>query len=233
MSTEWDFVGNPGESIVSHANPVKAHELGSQDFYESTRRESLGRTKSSSTRQTIKTRIGYPQLPHRGSLCRIDTATSSNTSVVAFHQYMIEILLENGETHELWFSRQDYDFMSHLFAILDTESRGSVGRSAMKDFVTLRCPVFWRRDEDLRKLDNDTEPRTDRSPTFDEVWLAVSQCSKHDTSPRSNLNKVELGVEGWLVMSICGTGPVFRGETAILRSSLAADDATPQLSSRQ
>jgi hypothetical protein len=112
---------------------------------------------------------------------------------------MIEILLEDGATHELWFDRPDFDFMSHLFTILDTESRGSVGRSAMKEFVTLRCPVFWRRDEDLRKLEKEGDLRSDRSPTFDEVWLAVSQCGKKDTSPRSSLNNVELGVEGWMV----------------------------------
>lgn len=197
MSTEWDFVSNPGGSIllpeVDHATE---NELGSYDAILSTQQERQGRIKKTLTRQKTS---DYPQVPHCGSLCRIDTASSSNTNVVAFHQYMIEILLENGDTHELWFSRQDYDFMSHLFAILDTESRGSVGRAAMKDFVTLRCPVFWRRDEDLRKLDNDSEPRMDRSPTFDEVWLAVSQCSKQDASPRSKLNKVELGVEGWLV----------------------------------
>lgn len=200
MSTEWDFVGNyPGGSLPLSADSVTENELGSYDVILSTQQERQGRIKNTLTRQKSEKTSGYPQVPHRGSLCRIDTASPSNTSVVAFHQYMIEILLENGETHELWFSRQDYDFMSHLFAILDTESRGSVGRAAMKDFVTLRCPVFWRRDEDLRKLDHDSDPRTDRSPTFDEVWLAVAQCSKQDTSPRSNLNKVELGVEGWLV----------------------------------
>jgi len=155
------------------------------------------RTKtSSSTKKTRKSK-GYPQIPHRGSLCRMETA-NSKTPFLGY-LYMIEILLENGTTHELWFDRQDFEILSHLFTILDTESRGSVGRTAMKEFVTLRCPVFWRRDEDLRKLDKEADIREGRSPTFEEVWLAVAQCSKKDASHRTSLDNVELGVEGWLV----------------------------------
>lgn len=199
MSTEWDFLGNPGILIpLTDVNSSRTTEIPS-DGHESTSQERQSRTTKSSSRQKATKAKGYPQVPHRGALCRIDTTSSNNTSVVAYHQYLIEILLENGATHELWFDRQDYDFMSHLFAILDTESRGSVGRAAMKDFVTLRCPVFWRRDEDLRKLDKEAELRTDRSPTFDEVWLAVAQCCKEDKSSTSSLDNVELGVEGWLV----------------------------------
>lgn len=159
-----------------------------------------GRTSrpSSSNRRTSSQKA-YTQIPHRGSLCRIEAATALS------YQYMIEIQLEdNADTHSLWFERQHFEILSHLFTILDTESRGSVGMAAMKEFVTLRCPVFWRRDEDLRKLDKETEVSSssssqDHSPTFDEVWLAVAQCGKKANVRRSKLENVELGVEGWLV----------------------------------
>jgi hypothetical protein len=156
-----------------------------------------GRTRTSTVPQKIRKSKGCPQVPHRGCLCRMETANSKTTSVGFL--YMIEILLENGMTHELWFTRQDFEILSHLFTIVDTESRGSVGRTAMMEFVTLRCPVFWRRDEDLRKLDKEGDLRERRSPTFDEVWFAVAQCGKKDVPRRTSLENVELGVEGWLV----------------------------------
>jgi len=107
------------------------------------------------------------------------------------YQYMIQIRLENNESHELWFERQDFEFFTRLFSILDTTSCGSVERHALREFVTLRCPVFWRRDDDLRKLETQ---HTTESPTFDEVWEAVIQCSHRPTGPSNYL-----GVEGWMV----------------------------------
>mmetsp|Transcript_11625 Transcript_11625/g.15340 ORF Transcript_11625/g.15340 Transcript_11625/m.15340 type:complete len:153 (-) Transcript_11625:7-465(-) len=111
------------------------------------------RSHSSSSSHTSNRGIGITsdcnniQIPHRGSLCRID----SNNAPLDY-EYAIKITLELGGVHELRFERIHYEFMSRLFAILDTESRGSVGRTAVMEFVTLRCPVFWRRDDDLRRL---------------------------------------------------------------------------------
>ena len=125
-------------------------------------------------------------IAHYGSLCRIDAASPSSS---INYQYMIEIRLENGESHELWFERQDFEFFSRLFSVLDTKSCGYVQRTALEEFVTLRCPVFWRRDEDLRKLETET-----LTTTFDEVWDAVIQCGS-----TSDSNASLLGVEGWMV----------------------------------
>ncbi|KAL3924097.1 MAG: hypothetical protein SGILL_001252 [Bacillariaceae sp.] len=124
--------------------------------------------------------------------------------------YTLEILLDfdggsgNGsDTHELVFLRKDFDFALRLFSILDTESRGQISKATVKEFVTMRCPVFWRRDEDLAidvsaSLNNTGDPGT--SLTFEEVWAAVASCS---VSARAldleELSLVELGVEGWMV----------------------------------
>jgi hypothetical protein len=148
-------------------------------------------------------------VPHRGSLFRVVGDQDMH--------YVLDIILEDETTYELHFQRQDYDFSERLFSIMDTESRGQVARNTVQEFVTLRCPVFWRRDEDLQDFNNhdglsgEEAPKGSSgcvsSPTFDEVWRAVATCSKspritpeeYSSRQRTNQNNVELGVEGWMV----------------------------------
>lgn len=134
--------------------------------------------------------------------------------------YVLEILLDDqcSVTHELVFLRKDFDFAVRLFSIMDTESRGQISKATVQEFVTLRCPVFWRRDEDL-------EPSVSvsgTSPTFEEVWMSVAACSLsarlnhaddddlvgHAPGATGSMNNcglssivphIELGVEGWMV----------------------------------
>lgn len=135
-------------------------------------------------RQSMRNRTSY--VPHQGALCRID-----ETAV-----YVIEIATKQGP-HELSYARQDFEFSQRLFAILDTESRGLVDREAVKEFVTLRCPVFWRRDDDLQRLQMSTESD---SPTFDEIWTSVvSCCSNAGQNQAASDAQLELGVAGWMV----------------------------------
>ena len=145
---------------------------------------------SSSLRNNINVTV-----PHRGSLCRVD----GEHDIL----YVIEIFVEDGTTHELRFQRRDFDFSLRLFAIMDSESRGQVAQCTVREFVTLRCPVFWRRDDDLQSFNaesgNDKASFSVASPTFDEVWDAVATCSKSHTRPLSDNHTVELGVEGWMV----------------------------------
>jgi hypothetical protein len=120
--------------------------------------------------------------PHRGSLARLDDTMESS--------YVIQIhLQDNHMSHELVFNRHDFEFAQNLFAILDTESRGLVDKVTVREFATLRCPVFARRDEDLRRLGFEN-----RSDTFDEIWTSVLQSSKSSVTDEN-----VLGVEGWLV----------------------------------
>jgi hypothetical protein len=143
-------------------------------------------------------------IPHQGSLCRID---DEDGAVASDALYVIDIGLEDGQTHDLKFTAPDFDFVQKLFAILDTESRGAVDRRAVKEFVTLRCPVFCRRDEDLRRADTDADSillhgiSQHHSPTFDEVWKSVVNSSKMPEMRLTDqdMMNVELGVEGWMV----------------------------------
>ena len=52
---------------------------------------------------------------------------------------------------QLRFSPEQYNFLEHIFAILDTESAGIVNKDNFRDFVMLRCPVFKRRDSDFKQ----------------------------------------------------------------------------------
>ena len=133
------------------------------------------------------------RVPHQGSLYRIEASPTSESPLS--YRYAIEIALENSDSHELIYDPHDFEFMSRLFAILDTESRGLVDRATLMEFVTLRCPVFWRRDEDLLKL-QPSFTADGMSPTFDEVWAAVAQCS---STPIDGYGTAELGVEGWMI----------------------------------
>jgi hypothetical protein len=144
---------------------------------------------------------------HKGSMCRVE-----HDSFVT--SYVIEICIPQdnatfgAKVRELHFSRQDFEFASRLFAILDTESINVVHRSVVQKFVHLRCPVVSKRDDDLYRLGLYAPPIDDpsslgASPTFDEVWKAVVACSRHGRagagadSPDDDPSWI--GVEGWLV----------------------------------
>lgn len=166
--------------------------FGSEEWHETSEsKPQFFSRKQSSITKTINN--SNTRVPHQGSLYRIESSPTS-TSPLSY-RYAIEIALENGDSHELIYEPQHYEFMSRLFSILDTESRGLVGREALMEFVTLRCPVFWRRDEDLRKL-QPSFAADGTSPTFDEVWAAVAQCS---STPVEGYSTAELGVEGWMI----------------------------------
>ena len=139
-------------------------------------------------------------VPHKDALCRIDD--DSNVP-----SYVLEILVSpetdvlnvTTRTHELHFSRHDFEFVSRLFAILDMDSTGLVHRTTVQEFVSRRCPIFSKRDEDLVRVGIQHSPAgkdASASPTFDEIWKSVLACSKTPVPT----NKVDcLGVEGWMV----------------------------------
>ena len=130
---------------------------------------------------------GSVLIPHRGALSRLEGEEDA--------VYVLEILLEDGSAHELQFLRNDFEFSVRLFSIMDSESRSQISKATVREFVTLRCPVFWRRDDDLRR-----KGQPGFSPTFEEVWSAVATCSASvPVGDMEDLSSVELGVEGWMV----------------------------------
>ncbi|KAL3941523.1 MAG: hypothetical protein SGBAC_004141 [Bacillariaceae sp.] len=127
------------------------------------------------------------RFPHQGSLCRLDSHDGT--------EYVLEILLEDKSKHELCFSRRDFEFTLQLFAIMDIDSKGHISKETVKEFATVRCPVFWKRDEYLKHNEAFGE-----SPTFEELWRSVVTCSLNPAfQVFDDISSVELGVEGWVV----------------------------------
>ena len=136
-------------------------------------------TFSTSNNRQVDTLV---KIPHQGSLCRIEGPGETT--------YVLEILLEKGSTHKLVFDRKDFDFSFRLFSIMDTESRGYIQKLVVEEFMTQRCPVFWRRDDALEE---------NRS-TFEEVWMAVASCStRNNDAGELSLNLNEICLGGWMV----------------------------------
>jgi len=150
-------------------------------------------------------------IPHQGSLCRYDDYDFEADTVYAIEIAIASDLAEEEEgevssehqpddwVHQLRFNRKDFEFAQRLFAILDTESRGLVERRVIEEFATLRCPVFWRRDDDLKRLGQVDIANDNCSPTFDEIWDSVVLCSRLRGSTRQNNGGDLIGVEGWMV----------------------------------
>ncbi len=135
-------------------------------------------------------------LPHRGQLVRENESLDS--------PYVIHIRVpEMDSFHRLVFCRRDLEFAQNLFAIVDTENRGWVTRESVREFALLRCPVFWRRDDDLRRLELTGETKNRGSMTFTEIWQAVvlSACNSSECGLDSSRKEEPelIGIEGWLV----------------------------------
>lgn len=147
-------------------------------------------------------------VPHAGALSRLEESFEIDIATATAAIYVIPISINHTETHELLYTRREFEFAQRLFSILDTESRGLVDCATLKEFVTLRCPLLWRRDDDLRRLNlsfGGLHSAETGSPTFDEVWSAVADCSQTTRMPTASSSKSrplpgwELGVEGLMV----------------------------------
>mmetsp|Transcript_26136 Transcript_26136/g.61382 ORF Transcript_26136/g.61382 Transcript_26136/m.61382 type:complete len:1098 (-) Transcript_26136:651-3944(-) len=144
------------------------------------------RGSSSSTLHDEKTN----QIPHEGSLCRVEGEGQTT--------YILEISIDHQSTHGLVFRRKDFDFSLRLFSIMDTESRGRIDKSTVEEFMALRCPVFWRRDEDME--DRGARFADETSPTFEEVWRAVISCRTTTQNMSSDeISLTQIGLEGWMI----------------------------------
>ncbi len=111
------------------------------------------------------------------------------------------------------FDRQQYEFCTRLFALLDTECQTLIGPACIREFISLHCPVVKRRDEAVlsRRMrertetalngDNDGNEAKD-SPTFEEIWMAVlysdHRIGQHQKSMAAR-GTVQIGLEGLML----------------------------------
>ena len=163
---------------------------------------------------TINT--SHTQSTHAGTtsywpMYAISVATeNNNNSISEPYQYTEQNQNDNTTNeYQILFDRQQYEFCTRLFALLDTESRSYIGPECIQEFVSLHCPIVRRRDDAIFALRyNNNNEDGDRkklsllsSPTFDEIWertihSANTQCTTNDTEP---CNSKRIGIEGWMV----------------------------------
>eukprot|EP00571_Detonula_confervacea_P004298 CAMPEP_0172318890 /NCGR_PEP_ID=MMETSP1058-20130122/36119_1 /TAXON_ID=83371 /ORGANISM="Detonula confervacea, Strain CCMP 353" /LENGTH=1268 /DNA_ID=CAMNT_0013033813 /DNA_START=87 /DNA_END=3893 /DNA_ORIENTATION=- len=189
-----------------------------------------------SSTQEVSLSAASPSLaiPHRGSLRRILNPSSFHASqnAVPAHSiglpkqsqlkssswpmYAINVATEGSasqysnrnakQCYQIIFDRQQYEFCTRLFALLDTDSESFIGPYCICEFVCLHCPVVRRRDDAIFALQCSEEDREIKkgsfsSPTFDEIWDRTVHSDPHciisaDTST-STIHRI--GIEGWMV----------------------------------
>ena len=148
------------------------------------------------------------------SLSQIISPQYGNTAGLPNQQESI-----NQPSYQIIFDRQQYEFCTRLFALLDTESESFIGPDCIREFVYLHYPVVRRRDDAIFKLrrgsnnidnnDDDDEMQQQhkiQSPTFDEIWDQTIRSDprlKNTTvsceSPTSPTTTHRIGIEGWMI----------------------------------
>jgi len=165
-----------------------------------------------------------PFIMHRGSLRRIinpsavhnnhhshyssrkDDLQKTGASSTSWPMYSIMVALQNQnlspfasqhlDQYQIIFSRQQYEFCTRMFALLDTDCQSYIGPECIRNFLYLHCPVVRRRDgataSQIKKDDCLS------SPTVDEIWNTVIRC---DLNYKKNAAvTTRIGIEGWMVL---------------------------------
>lgn len=139
--------------------------------------------------------------PSSWPMYAINVASDCSTS-----QYSHSNTHPQKECYQLIFDRQQYEFCTRLFALLDIDSQSFIGPDSIREFVLLYFPVVRRRDDAIfasQCSDADSERRKESlpSPTFDEIWERTvdsePHCTTHSNASISTIHKI--GVEGWMV----------------------------------
>eukprot|EP00581_Thalassiosira_minuscula_P012971 CAMPEP_0183723178 /NCGR_PEP_ID=MMETSP0737-20130205/14855_1 /TAXON_ID=385413 /ORGANISM="Thalassiosira miniscula, Strain CCMP1093" /LENGTH=1301 /DNA_ID=CAMNT_0025953431 /DNA_START=308 /DNA_END=4213 /DNA_ORIENTATION=- len=152
---------------------------------------------------------------------------SQATTSSSWPMYAINVATENApvqylqvpdwegnhqQCYQIIFDRQQYEFCTRLFALLDTESQSFIGPECVREFVSLHCPVVRRRDDAIfalryggeqqqHHLEKETNERgKETSPTFDEIWeRTVRSDPRYAFADDSTPSTYRIGIEGWMV----------------------------------
>lgn len=110
------------------------------------------------------------------------------------------------QQYQILFTRQQHEYCTKLFILLDTECKASIGPQCIREFVLLHCPVVRRRDEAILAQREDssgecTATNVIQSPTFDVIWDIVTQSDPRfkNKAVSPNNKSTQLGIEGWMI----------------------------------
>mmetsp|Transcript_17262 Transcript_17262/g.26502 ORF Transcript_17262/g.26502 Transcript_17262/m.26502 type:complete len:1249 (+) Transcript_17262:114-3860(+) len=170
---------------------------------------------------------GALSVVHRGSLRRIinPSAVHSNhhsnspsrhydlqkteASSTSWPMYSITVALQNQnlspfanqqqhvDQYQIIFNRQQYEFCTRMFALLDTDCQSYIGPECIRNFLYLHCPVVRRRDGAIACQVNKDDCLS--SPTVDEIWNTVICCDpKYKTDGATTGTRI--GIESWMIL---------------------------------
>lgn len=142
-------------------------------------------------------------------------SSQSSSSSTSWPMYSITVALQNQnlsplanqqhyvDQYQIIFSRQQYEFCTRIFALLDTDSQSHIGPECIRNFLYLHCPVIRRRDGAIAMLNKGQEMYKNdsiiSSPTVDEIWNIVTSCD-----PKCRRNAADeftrIGIEGWMIL---------------------------------
>ncbi len=142
-------------------------------------------------------------------------SSQSSSSSTSWPMYSITVALQNQnlsplanqqhyvDQYQIIFSRQQYEFCTRIFALLDTDSQSHIGPECIRNFLYLHCPVIRRRDGAIAMLNKGQEMYKNNSiissPTVDEIWNIVASCDpKYRRNAADEITRI--GIEGWMIL---------------------------------
>jgi hypothetical protein len=205
-------------NITSQSNMIPAQNV-------TTREESTNLSEEVSSTSTASAEA--LSIMHRGSLRRIINPSAVHdhhhahspsrhydlqkveTSSTSWPMYSITVALPNQnlspfasqqqhvDQYQIIFNRQQYEFCTRIFALLDTDCQSCIGPECIRNFLYLHCPVVRRRDGAIAcQVSKDG---CLSSPTVDEIWNTVIGCDPKCKTTAAATN-TRIGIEGWMIL---------------------------------
>jgi hypothetical protein len=106
------------------------------------------------------------------------------------------------DQYQIIFNRQQYEFCTRIFTLLDTDCQSYIGPECIRNFLYLHCPVVRRRDGAIAMFKqnkchvNEDDPLS--SPTIDQIWNIVICCDQKCLQAADTTTRI--GIEGWMIL---------------------------------
>ena len=193
-----------------------------------TREESTNLSEQVSSPSATASSAEALSIIHRGSLRRIINPSAvhdnlhvhsparqydlqqAEASSTSWPMYSITVALQNQNLspfasqqqhvnqYQIIFNRQQYEFCTRMFALLDTDCHSYIGTECIRNFLYLHCPVVRRRDGAIACQINKDDCLS--SPTVDEIWNTVVCCDPKYNKTAVATAATRIGIEGWMLL---------------------------------
>lgn len=209
--TSPSTTSSPSPTIIPHRgclrrilNPSSFH-VGQKNATHGDVQSQHGSRSSSSSSSSNKSKA----TPSSWPMYAVNVVTEDALLFESNHHHRQQ---QQQSSYQIMFDRQQYEFCTRLFALLDTESQSAIGPDCIREFVCLHCPVVRKRDEAMIALRGGEEEGIDDStmtgpigsPTFDEIWDRTLHSDPRYTASAADTPPApptihRIGIEGWMV----------------------------------